>query len=415
MTTTHQKSWDKLKASLAANQQPTESRQVLQTITQEITEMDHDIGQVVTALKAHKETIEDHGEKQGEFNARLLELEQRAVAGGLKPANDPNAKQTNVISAAVTETEGLGHIRAGQKSTGRITVTAGVRAAVTNPGKGTAGSTSYPTAPDRAPGIQGIPQPRLSLLDVLPIVPVEGSTYEYVQLDGYLSGAAYQTKEGDEKSEGQLPTKLSRAEIATIATWIPASLQVLNDNSQLEQQVGLLMSVGVRQKLEQELLAGDGGDGEILGFIAQAPAAGITTGKPVDRVGLALTDLKALGWNPNVIVMNPRDWFAIESERANTADGGDGQYVIGTPRDPAPPSLWGTPVVVTMGMPELGALVLDTSTTALLDRQEVTVEASRHDGNNFRRNLVTILAEMRAGLAVYAPTSMRLVSLTPAP
>ncbi|MFO2466119.1 phage major capsid protein [Pseudomonas sp. 15FMM2] len=415
MTTTHQKRWDKLKATLAANQQPTDSRQVLGTITQEITEMDHDIDQVVTALKAHKETIEGQGEKQGEFNARLQELEQRAVAGGLKQVSDPTAKQPNVISAAVTEAEGLSSIQAGQKSTGRITVTAGVRAAVTNPDKGAAGSTSYPTAPARAPGIQGIPQPRLSLLDVLPIVPVEGSTYEYVQLDGYLSGAAYQAKEGDEKSEGQLPTKLSRAEIATIATWIPASLQVLNDNSQLEQQVGLLMSVGVRQKLEQELLAGAGGDGEILGFIAQATAAGITTGKPVDRIGLALTDLKALGWNPNVIVMNPRDWFAIESERADTTDGGDGQYVIGTPRDPAPPSLWGTPVVVTMGMPELGALVLDTSTTALLDRQEVTVEASRHDGNNFRRNLVTILAEMRAGLAVYAPTSMRLVSLTPTP
>ena len=48
-----------------------------------------------------------------------------------------------------------------------------------------------------------------------------------------------------------------------------------------------------------------------------------------------------------------------------------------------------------MGMPEGKALVLDTTTTALLDRQEVTVEASRMDGDNFRRNLVTILAELR--------------------
>ncbi|MEB3900135.1 phage major capsid protein [Pseudomonas putida] len=70
----------------------------------------------------------------------------------------------------------------------------------------------------------------------------------------------------------------------------------------------------------------------------------VATGKPADRIGAALTDLKAEGWNPNVIVMNLRDWFAIESERA---EAGDGEYVIGTPRDPAPPSLWGTPVVVT--------------------------------------------------------------------
>lgn len=79
---------------------------------------------------------------------------------------------------------------------------------------------------------------------------------------------------------------MDRAEIATIATWIPASLQVLNDNTQLEDQIGLLMSVGVRQKLGAELLIGDGGPGEMLGFIVQAPAAGITTGKPVDRLDL---------------------------------------------------------------------------------------------------------------------------------
>jgi HK97 family phage major capsid protein len=243
---------------------------------------------------------------------------------------------------------------------------------------------------------------------VLPVVPVTSATYEFVRLDGYINGAAYQKQEGDEKAEGSMPTRMERAEIATIATWIPASLQVLQDNEQLQGQIDTLMSVGVRQKLEAELINGEGGPGEILGFKKQATAAGITTGKPADRIGSALTDLKADGWNPNVIVMNPRDWFAIESERA---EGGDGQYVIGTPRDPAPPSLWGTPVVVTNGMPQGEALILDTTVAALLDRQEVTVEASRHDGDNFKRNLVTILAELRAGLAVFAPTATRLVTL----
>lgn len=74
-------------------------------------------------------------------------------------------------------------------------------------------------------------------------------------------------------------------------------------------------------------------------------------------------------------------------------------------------SLWGTPVKVTNGMPQGEALILDTIVAALLDRQEVTVEASRHDGDNFKRNLVTILAELRAGLAVFAPTATRLVTL----
>lgn len=411
MTTNHEQRWNKLKAAMAAHKPSAGGTEALATITQEMSEMDQDIGQLAVVLKAHKDSIEGQGQKQSELSARLLELEQRAVNGGLNTSRQSPVSEGNIVSASVIEADGVAGIRAGQKSTGRISVTSGLRAAITNPNKGGADSTTYPTAPTRAPGIQGIPQPPLTLLDVLPVVPVDSSTYEYVQLDGYLSGAAYQKQEGDTKAEGKLPTKLSRAEIATIATWIPAALQVLNDNSQLEEQIGLLMSVGVRQKLEQELLAGEGDAGEILGFIKQAPSF-LVPGRPVDRVGLAVTDLRANGWNPTAIVMHPRDWFAIESERADSP--GDGQYVIGTPRDPAPPRLWGVPVVVSIGMPERAALVLDTATTALLDRQEVTVEASRMDGDNFRRNLVTILAELRAGLAVYAPTSMRLVPLTAA-
>lgn len=373
---------------------------------QDMTELNTTLKNIGTQVAEFKSSS---SEKQAEFGARLGELEQKMVnVSARRGANDDSAA-SNAVTSQVVAAEGINGFRAGGKSTGQISCKVGVRAAITNPNKGVTGSTSYPTAPQRdGGGIRGIPQPRLSLLDVLPVVPVTSATYEFVRLDGYLNGAAYQTEEGEEKAEGSMPTKMERAEIATIATWIPASLQVLQDNEQLEGQIDTLMSVGVRQKLEAELIKGEGGPGEILGFKKQATAAGITTGKPADRIGAALTDLKADGWNPNVIVMNPRDWFAIESERA---EGGDGQYVIGTPRDPAPPSLWGTPVVVTNGMPQGEALILDTSVAALLDRQEVTVEASRHDGDNFRRNMVTILAELRAGLAVFAPTATRLVTL----
>lgn len=373
---------------------------------QDVTQLNRTLTDIGANIAGMKSTMD---EKQTEFGARLLEMEQRMVNIGAGHRSSSSQADSNAVTAKVIDTDGIAGMRNGMKSSGQISCSVGIRAAITNPNKGGTGSTSFPTAPQRdTGGIRGIPQPRLSLLDVLPIVPVTSATYEFVRLDGYINGAAYQKQEGDEKAEGSMPSKMERAEIATIATWIPASIQVLQDSEQLEGQINTLMSVGVRQKLEAELIVGAGGPGEILGFKAQATDAGITTGKPVDRIGAALTDLKAEGWNPNVIVMNPRDWFAIESERA---DKGDGQYVIGTPRDPAPPSLWGTPVVVTNGMPQGEALILDTSVTALLDRQEVTVEASRHDGDNFRRNLVTILAELRAGLAVFAPTATRLVTL----
>lgn len=365
-----------------------------------------DIGDRVQAMKKNTE------DKQSELQARLQELEQKAVGNGFPSASNDTRKNNSRIAAHVAHSDGISALKAGQKTSGRITQQEGLKAILTNPDRGDSSTTTFPTAPQRAPGIVGVPTPALTLLDVLPIQPVEGNSYDYVHLDDFLSGADYQRTEGEEKSEGDLPTTLERAEIATIAAWIPASKQVLDDNSQLEGQISLLMSTGVRQKLERELIGGAGGPGEIEGLISQVLPMVSALPHAADRVGEAVTSLKAGGWNPNVVIMNPGDWFTIASERAET---GNGQYVLGSPRDPSPPSLWGVPVVVTVAMPAGKALVLDTTTLALLDRQEVTVEASRHDGNNFRRNLVTILAELRAGLAVYAPSANLLVSLTDAP
>ncbi len=415
----HQSRWDRLRAQVASGgSAATNDPRTLATITQEMTEMDNDIGQMAAVLKNHNETLHAHKEVidqsknlQSEFGARLLELEQKAVGSGFPSAKKESGNNNSRIAAHVAHSDGIAAIQAGQKTSGRITQQEGIKAVLTNPDRGDANTTTFPTAPQRAPGIVGVPTPPLTLLDVLPIQPVEGNSYDYVHLDDFLSGADYQRVEGAEKSEGDLPTTLERAEIATIAAWIPASKQVLDDNTQLEGQISLLMSTGVRQKLERELINGAGGPGEIEGLVGQVLPMVSAMEHPADRVGEAVTSLKARGWTPNVVVMNPGDWFTIASERAET---GNGQYVLGSPRDPSPASLWGVPVVVTVSMPAGKALVLDTTTLALLDRQEVTVEASRHDGNNFRRNLVTILAELRAGLAVYAPSANLLVSLTDA-
>jgi len=366
---------------------------------------------LVAGVEAATKQVEDLGKNQAkEFskvNARIGELEQefaRLPAGGA-----PNSSRTahNPVAMELVEAEGLGNIRAGQRSSGTITMSHGLRAALSNPDSGQAGDTAYPTPTQRAAGVKGIPAARFSILDLLPVVPVVEKTYEFVQLDGYINAADYQLKEGDSKAEAALPTELARAEVATIAHWMPASLQVINDNASLQSFVSQILSVGCRQKLEHEVLVGVGGAGKILGLVPQAQVFAVPgTGEAADRIGYAITNLKSAGWNATAVVMNDADWFTIASTRDN-----DGQYLLGSPRDPSPASLWSVPVVTSPSMPAGQALILDTSVTALLDRQQVTVEASRFDGDNFRRNLVTILAELRAGLALYAVAGTRLITL----
>lgn len=351
--------------------------------------------------------VASNAQELKQVKAHLGELEQefaRFPATGFKSAR----LEANPVATAILDGDALSSVRAGIPSTGKITTEFGLRAALSNPDSGQAGDTAYPTSPQRAPGVQGMPGVRLSILDLLPVVKVNERTYEFVVLDNYINAADYQIIEGDVKAQTDLPTKLARAEVATIAHWLPASLQVLDDNAGLQNLIAQVLSVGCRQKLEHEILVGAGGDGRIMGIVPQAEAFTTTATSAADRVGYAITDLSAAGWNANAVVMNPVDWFAVASARA---DGGDGQYILGSPRDPSPAGLWGVPVVVSPSMPAGQALVLDTSVTALLDRQQVSVQLSRHDGDNFRRNLVTILAELRAGLALYAPSATRLVTL----
>lgn len=261
-------------------------------------------------------------------------------------------------------------------------------------------SATYNVQPLRDPGLHNNPQRRLTLLESIASLKVSSGSFEYARLAGYTNAAAVQVAEGDAKAEASVPSTLVTANIATIAHWTRASVQVLSDAPALTQQLDNLLTYGVRAKLEAELLNGPGGTGRIHGLVPQAGAFTPTVGaKPADAIGEAKTALEAAGWMPSLIVMNPADWFAIASERAAT---GDGQYVLGSPRDPSGPSLWGVPVVATPGIAAGTTLVMDAAQVALLDRENVTVMASREDGTNFTTNMVTLLAEMRAGLAVFS-------------
>lgn len=252
----------------------------------------------------------------------------------------------------------------------------------------------------RLEGIVDAPRPRLSILDLLPRLKVSSNAFEYNRLDGYTNAADYQSREGDLKSQASLPTEIAVANIATIAAWIPASKQVLADVPALRQFVSNLLAYGVRAKLEAEVVNGAGGTGEIAGLTATGNFTAFTaaTGASLaDSVGMAQSQLDSAGWSASAVVVNPADWIAARMDR-----GDDGHYIAGTWRDPAPPSIWGLPVVTSAAIPEGDLLVMDTSQLLLLDRHSVTVEAGYAE-DDFIRNKVRILAELRAGLAVLSP------------
>lgn len=357
-----------------------------------------------TALQAKSLEIGEIQQRANDLETELAGLKSRGGFESAAPA----------IAAPVADFIKSPQLKAmmdGANGTGRVALKCGslklLTKAISNAGAGQAGDNGYNVQPDRWLGLGNNPQRALSLLDVLPAIPVATGSFEYMQLDGYTNAAAVQVKEGDAKAAASMPTTITTANISTIAHYMRASVQVLGDAPALSAQVNNLLGYGCQAKLESELVNGAGGTGKIKGLLSFATPYSATAALAADKIGEAITELQSNGWHPSVIVLNPADWFAIQSARGTSNDG----YLLGSPRNPAPPSLWGVPVITTASLAVGTALVLDASQCALLERQEVTVMASREDASNFTTNMVTVLAELRAGLAVFSPGAVLSVAL----
>jgi HK97 family phage major capsid protein len=248
------------------------------------------------------------------------------------------------------------------------------------------------------------------LLDVLPVIPCSAAAMEFMVLDGYVNNAGIQAKEGDVKAATAMPTAIQTANVVTIAHFLKTSTQILADGPALASQLNTLLQYGCMQKLENFVVNSTGTGTK--GLLAAGTAFTATATDAADIVGEAAASLSASGYVPSAIVMNSADWFAIQSARGET----EGAYLIGSPAAPIAPSLWNVPVVTSSAVPVGTAIVMDANAgCALLQRQEVTVETSLQDGDNFQRNMATVRAELRAGVMVQSPLAVLIVDLGTAP
>jgi len=153
----------------------------------------------------------------------------------------------------------------------------------------------------------------------------------------------------------------------------------------------------VLSALEHKLINGQGGSGAIEGFLTAGtlfvPTIGTTA---ADVIGEALVTQANLGFQPNLVLLNPLDWYRIQITKTET----EGEYIFGSPTMPVPPALWNTAIVVTPSVAQGTGLTVDTAYTSLLDRQQLVVTLSNSHEDYFVRNLVAILGELRAGLEV---------------
>ncbi len=343
-------------------------------------------------------------ERMRPLEDRLLDLEQKGA--NMRAAQDLAGGGASPGSAAVKalgEDPGIIAARTAAQQNkkisslnSRVSVDVSIKSILTNlTGASSSEANTFPTPADRNPNIT-IPGLRpLRLLDVLPRRPTGSDSVEYVRLEA-TGEASEQEAEGDEKAELDMEGVLETANIVTIAGWTAASRQVLADNAALGAAIDTVINHKCLSRLENRLINGTGGQGKIAGLISLGTAFSPTIAStPADVVGEAMVNMANGGYLPNLILLNPLDWFGIQITR----DGTEG-YVFGSPTNPVPPALWNSAIVTSPSVPLGTGITVDTRFTTLLDRQQMSVLVSNSHADFFIRNLIAILGELRAGLEV---------------
>lgn len=352
------------------------------------------LGDVTTFAKDAKTAIDEIGDRVGNLEQKVA----RRGGGSFTP-------ETESIGARVVAADDIkaliGNVRAG--------VRAGlqVKAVITSATVDADGSAGSFLTPYRD-GVVASAKRRLTIRDLVPVVRVDsGGSVEFPRQTGFTNNAAT-VGEGADKPSSELKYELVNVPIRTIAHWVLASRQILDDAQQLQGSIDTELLYGLAFVEENQILNGAGSGTDLNGIYTQATAftqaaTGLTTMTSANKIDViaaallqnALADEPATG-----IVLHPSDLTEMRMLKDT-----EGKYIMGPPGDAVEPRLFGLPVVDTKAMTAGNFLVGNFQKATLYDRWEARVEVSTEDSENFRKNLVTLLAEERIGLAVKRATA----------
>ena len=337
--------------------------------------------------------LNESRQKLNALEVRLGEAEQAFAA---LPASGKSAQEKS-LGEAVTAREDVQQFMAQMAAGGKGSISVPVKAALTSLDE----SAGKLVQPHRV-GLIPTMTPRLTVRDLLAVGRTDSNSVEFMR-EKLFTNKADVVAEGTQKPESDLTFEAASAPIVTIAHWLHATRQILSDAPMLESYISTRLIQGLKLKEEAQLLNGSGVGLNIKGLYTAAQAYdnnGITvTGEtPVDRVRLSLLQVELAELVADGVVLNPIDWADIELLKTTNS----GEYLFASPFAQTVPRLWGLPVVATTSM-EKGKFLTGAFRTAaqLWDRWDVSVTLSTEDGNNFTKNMVTVLCEERIGLTIF--------------
>lgn len=267
------------------------------------------------------------------------------------------------------------------------------------------------TQHDKLPGVV---EGAFRSLSVFPTIQTGSASSNIVYYSRELlwtNNAAGQT-EGSAKAESVLTFEEVNTPIQTIAHFLKASKQALDDSDFLASYIDRRMRHGVQNKTENQIINGDGTGTNFSGWLATGNSTATSPTGTGDIFGLANKmkyEVIAADYMPDFFYMNPADWATMEVTRRGT---GDAAFVaasgaISYVNNGMTPLLWGLPVVVSNNIPAGTIICKSRDADMYADRQSTVIEMFEQDDTNVQSNLVTIRGELRGAALNFRPTAIR--------
>lgn len=282
---------------------------------------------------------------------------------------------------------------------------------------GVPASGGYLVPADRDDRVRFQPLIPVSFIDLVMTLTTTSNMVEIIQeTSPPFANAATVVAEGALKPEGDITFALLPIPIVTVAEYMTASRQVLEDAPRLRGYVDGRLRIHLRERLESMMINGDGVGGNFTGLTVaagttqrtQAVASnglGAVGDTVMDTLRYAMADLETSFFTPRAMLFNP-----ITAAKLEVAKDTTGQYI--NRFDPVTARLWRVPVVISHHLVNTKAVVIDTVMSAELYLRNEVVIFTGQPTDYFLRNLFAILAEVRAGFGIPFPKGIVEVTLS---
>lgn len=243
----------------------------------------------------------------------------------------------------------------------------------------------------------------IQVTDLIPQTTTSQASVKYMEETTFTNAAA-ERLEGGTYPEAALEYTERVSIVRKIPVFLPVTDEQLEDEPQVRGLIDNRLMFMVRQRLDGQILVGDGIAPNLTGVLStvgiQTQALGADT--VPDAVYKAMTLVRVTGRAmPNAVVLHPFDWQDIRLLRT-----ADGIYIWGNPSDAGPERIWGLRVVQSDALTENTGLVGDFANFAELSvRRGVDVQVSNSHGTFFIEGKLAVRADMRTAFIIYRPAA----------